>query len=207
MHLKRALLVLLLILVPLLGHAASTPPPAGSSAVDVVKFVVGYENRAADANKLLRGSSNKPTQLETLLFTKDFLAAWYAIKAKETANPDVVFTPNGTPGIDNVTNGETDYIISDAPDGQTPAAIKFKSLSSDSNGSVVGVTYRTNGTYATLFFLKLEDGRFKIDDISLGSSDKPSFDPKEAHQPGVSEGVRKDIVTALNNFKSLDKKP
>ena len=196
MLLRRAFLVASLIFTPLLGYAApQTPPPAGASAVDVVKFTVNHENQASDATQLLRGKSDKPAKLESLLFTRDFLTAWYAIKAKEAANPD----------IDNVTNGETDYIINGGPEGQAPRSIQFKDMSDTLNGTMVSLTYSTNGSYSALFFLKQEDGHFKIDDISLEPFSHNNFDPKKLHRPGVSEGLRKDIVEALHNFAALKK--
>lgn len=206
MRVRTIVLATVLFSVPLSGHAATiAPPPAAAPAVDVVKFVVNYENHTTDSTALLRGKSDKPTQLETLLFTRDFLTAWYAIKARETANPDAVFTPNGSPGIDNVTNGETDYIVGDPTDGQGSRSIAFKDMSDALNGTMIAMTYRTSGAHSSLFFLKQEDGRFKIDDIALAPFSNNNFSPKVLHQAGTSEGVRKDIVKALNNFESLKK--
>lgn len=199
MRYKYFLLVGLLIAAPLLGYAGSSATiQASASAVDVVRYVVNYESHAADATELLRGDSHEPTRLEKLLFTRDFLAAWYEIKAKEGADPNAAST-------DNVTNGDSDYIIGDGPEGQGAQSIKFKDMSDKLNGTMVSMTYRTNGTYSTLFFLKQEDGRFKIDDILLEPFVHNNFDPKTLHRPGTSEGVRKDIVNALRNFAASKK--
>ena len=196
MHLKKAFLAGLFILVPLIGYAASrTPPPAGASATEVVKFVVDYESYSTDATALLRGHTDKPTTLETLLFTHDFLTAWYALKAKEVADPEV----------GNVTNGDSDYIISGGPDGQQPRSIKYNDVSDSLNGTMVSLAYRTNGANSTLFFLKREDGRFKIDDITLEPFVYNNFDPKILHRPGTAVGVRKDIADALNNAATTKK--
>lgn len=199
MRCKLLLLVGLSLSSPILGHAATTATiPASASAVDVVKFAVNYEGHAKDATELLRGDSHKPTTLETLLFTHDLLSAWYDIKAKETSDPNGAST-------DNVTNGDSDYIIGDGPEGQGALSTKFKDMSDKLNGTMVAMSYQTNGTYSTLFFLKQEDGRFKIDDISLEPFVNNNFDPKALHRPGTSEGVRKDIVKALDNFATTKK--
>lgn len=198
MRYKYFLLVGLFISALQPGYAESNATiQASASAVDVVRFVVDYEAHAADATELLRGDAHEPTKLEKLVFTRDFLKAWYEIKAKE-ADPNSAST-------DNVTNGDSDYIIGDGPEGQGAQSIKFKDMSDKLNGTMVSMTYRTNGTYATLFFLKQEDGRFKIDDILLEPFVHNNFDPKTLHRPGISEGVRKDIVGALNNSAASKK--
>lgn len=168
------------------------PPPANASAVDVVKFTVAYESQAGDASQLLRGDSMTPTPLESRLFTHDLLTGWYATKVKESTNPDA----------GNVTNGDSDYIMAGGQDGPGPHDIKFKDMSNKPNGVMVLMTYKANGPYSRLFFLKQEGGALKIDDImsNVFIPDATPFDPNKPHHPGVSEGLRRDLV----NFKSID---
>ena len=192
--------------LPNRGYAATAGlPGANASAADVVRFTVDYEGHAADADALLRGASRSPTKMETILFTHDFLASWYALKAKEAANPDAVSAPNSTPGIDNITNGETDYLTSADSDDGGAHPVKFKDVSDKLNGVMVAMNYNANGSYSCLFFLKPENGRLKIDDILLSPFSGGNFNPWTLHRPGVSPGVRQDVAKALSDGKSNGK--
>lgn len=191
----------LLCSIPLAGEAApAASPAANASASDVVKFAVDYEGRAKDAAELLRGANRSPTGLETDLFTHDFLASWYDLKAKEAADADAVSAPNSTPGIDNVTNGEEDFLESEDPEGEHGRAVRFKDISDKLNGTMVALTYDKSDNYSSLFFLKMEGGRWKIDDILPRPFSGGQFNPYALHQAGVSPGARRDVVNALDRF-------
>ncbi|KFG97191.1 hypothetical protein GQ56_0111580 [Burkholderia paludis] len=200
MFLKEAWLAMLVIAPSLAAHAALPVPPAGAGATEIVKFAVGYEGRADDASELLRGASRAPTDLEAGLFTRAFLRAWYDLKAKEAANPDIVSTPNGSPGIDNVTNGETDYLIDAESSGNCARKDRFDDVSNGINGTVVAVRGCARNRYVSLFFLKNEAGRLKIDDVVQGAFASDPLNPAALHRAGVSQGMRNEIERKLGVF-------
>jgi len=61
----------------------------------------------------------------------------------------------------------------------------------------VSLTYRTNGSYSSVFFMKNENGSFKVDDVLLDPLADKNFDPNTSHKAGTSDGLRKDMKTAL----------
>lgn len=203
MYLTRRFFAMLLTSISVVVHAALPVPQSGAGATEIVKFVVGYEQRSDDASELLRGTSRSPTKLEDSLFTRDFLTAWYDLKAREAANPDAFSVPNSTPGIDNVTNGEDDYLIGGDLGGNCSKKDSFKDVSSNINGSVVAILHCTDDRYSALFFLKKEGGRLKIDDVLQRAFSSSKLDPATPHHPLVSEGIRKDVEAKLKQFKEL----
>ncbi|WP_175926305.1 hypothetical protein [Burkholderia cepacia] len=205
MYLKQGWLVALVMSWSLAGHAALPVPRAAADATEIVKFTVDYEARANDAGELLRGASREPTRLEASLFTRDFLRAWYGLKAKEAANPDGISTPNSTPGIDNVTNGEADYLIGGDSSGDCAEKERFDDVSNGINGTMVAVRRCARDRYASLFFLKHEDGRLKIDDVVQRAFSSGPLNPATLHRTGVSQGLRNEIERKLGLYGALKK--